>query len=72
MKVIDKIRSMSEEDLAEVIYDMDVFSTEVFGGRIERFCESKCRKNEEGDIECGSKGGCKDCIKEWFNTEYED
>ena len=72
MKVIDKIRSMSEEELAEVIYGIDAFSSEVFGGRFERFCESKCRQNEEGDIECVAEGGCKGCIKEWLNTEYED
>ena len=72
MKVIDKIRSMSEEELAEVIYDMDALSPGAFGGRFEKFCESRCRTNEDGDIVCVSRGNCKGCIKEWLNSEYED
>lgn len=72
MKVIDKIRSLSEDEFVEVIYGIDALSHEGLGGRFERFCESQCKKNEEGDIECVFKGNCKGCIREWLNTEYEE
>ena len=72
MKVIDKIRSMSEEELAEVIYDMDALSPETFGDRFEKFCESRSRKNEDGYSVCISMRDCKGCIREWLNSEYED
>ena len=72
MKVIDKIRSLSEDELAEVIFDIDALSHEWLGGRFEKFCESRCRTTEDGDIECVFKGNCKGCIREWLNSEYEE
>lgn len=67
MKVIEKIRAMSTEEVAEVLYKM-----EDFGGDFDEFCKKKLVTNELDELRCPFEADrCKECIKEWLESEVE-
>lgn len=68
MKVIDKIRAMSTEEVADVIYKMDEGNEE-----FDKFCEKKLVMNEHDELVCPHNyDKCKECIKEWLESEVEE
>lgn len=69
MKVIDKIRSMSTEEVAQVIYKFDMYDE----GGFDKFCRKKLVINEDDELQCPyNYDCCQNCIKEWLESEAEE
>ncbi len=68
MKVIDKIRSMTTEEVAEVIYRFDLYE-----GEFDSFCRKRLVVSENDDLECPyDYEHCEVCIKEWLESEVAE
>jgi hypothetical protein len=68
MKVIEKIRAMSADEIAEFL-DKQTELPKAF----YNFCESRAHEDENGELVCvNEKGGCKGCIRDWLESEVQE
>ncbi len=67
MKVIDKIRAMTTEEVANAIYKFDLY-----GSEFDSFCRERLVVGENDDLECPyGPEHCEVCIKEWLESEVD-
>lgn len=67
MKVIDKIRAMSTEKVAEYLNRQ----ADLPKG-FEKFCETRSTFDEDGELVCTREFNCKTCIRDWLESEVEE
>lgn len=71
MKVIDKIRAMSTEEVAQKLYKFNEFGD--MSEEFSSFCCGKLVEDEYGDLTCPHDyDRCRECIKEWLESEVEE
>ena len=67
MKVIEKIRAMSAEEIAEYLDKQTDLPKEFYN-----FCESRSRYDENDELVCmNEKRSCKGCIRDWLESEVQ-
>ena len=68
MKVIEKMRTMTAEEVAKLIYGMDSDESE-----FNSFCLQKCVPDEDHHLQCPYEDEhCEICMKEWLESEVEE
>lgn len=65
MKNIEKIRAMTEDELAELIYDCDMRCRDAACKESERY--AMCTNDD--NLSCVNETNCLECIKKWLDRE---